>query len=72
MTDVPSTRLNGHVAEGYVVAHMWLPICPYGIGEAKGCGGSRKGVTGVGGSNDVVSDAASGDGGTGMLEGMQI
>ena len=21
-TDVPSTRLNGHVAQGYVVAHM--------------------------------------------------
>ena len=45
--------------------------CPYvgGIGEAKGRGVARKGVTGVGGANDVVSGAASGDGGTGMLEG---
>ena len=45
--------------------------CPYvgGIGEAKGRGVARKGVTGVGGANDVVSCAASGDGGTGMLEG---
>ena len=39
------------------------------IGGAKGRGGARKGVTGVGGENDVVSGAASGDGGTGMLEG---
>ena len=35
----------------------------------KGRGGALKGVTGVGGENDVVSRAASGDGGTGMLDG---
>ena len=45
--------------------------CPYvgGIGDAKGHGGAGKGVTGVGGANDIVSGAASGDGGTGLLEG---
>ena len=57
--DVPSRGLNGHVAEEYMVAHM----------SAEGHKGARKGITGVGGANDVVSGAASGDGGTGMLEG---
>ena len=61
-TDVPSRGLNAHVAEGYVGK----------IGEAKGRGGALKGVTGVGGANDVVSGAASGNGGTGMLEGTAI
>ena len=40
-----------------------------GNGEAKGREGARKGVTGVGGANDVVSGAASRDGATGILEG---
>ena len=45
--------------------------CPYvgGIGDAKGRGGAGKGVTGTGGANDAVSGTASGDGGTGLLEG---
>ena len=43
--------------------------CPY-VGEAKGRGGARKGVTGVEGANDIVPGAANGDGGTGMLEGI--
>ena len=45
--------------------------CPYtgGIGEAKGRAGARNGVTGVRGVIDVVSGAASGGRGTGMLEG---
>ena len=45
--------------------------CPYvgGIGYAKGRGGARKRVIGVGGANDVVSVVVSDEGGTGMLEG---
>ena len=58
-TDVLSRGLNGNVAEGYVVAHM----------SAELAGRKFAGVTGVGGANDVVSGAAKGDGGTGMLEG---
>ena len=48
--------------------------CPYvgGIGEVKVGWGARKKVTGVGGANNVVSGAASGDGGTGMLNALQM
>ena len=46
--------------------------CPNvgGNGEEKVRGAARKGVTGVGGTNDVVSGAASGDIYTWMLEGI--
>ena len=47
---------------------MWLPICRRNW-RGKRSRGARKGVTDVRGANDVVSGAASGDGGTGMLEG---
>ena len=57
--DEPSRGLNGHVAEEYMVAHM----------SAEGRKGARKGITGVGGANDVVSGAASSDGGAWILEG---
>ena len=38
-TDVPSRGLNGHVAEGYVVAHMSAKLA-----RLKGLGGARKGL----------------------------
>ena len=47
---------------------MWLPKCRWNW-RSRRSRGARKGVTGIGGANDVVSGAASGDGGTGMLEG---
>ena len=48
---------------------MWLPICLQNW-RGKRLRGALKEVTGVGGAKDVVvSCAASGDGGTGMLEG---
>ena len=54
-TDVPSRGMNEHVAEGYVVAHLSVKL-------------ARRKVAGVL-AYDVVSGAASGDGGTGMFEG---
>ena len=47
---------------------MWLPICRRNW-QGERSRGARKGVTGFGGANDVVSGTASGDGGAGMLEG---
>ena len=48
----------------------WVCGCPNvgRIGVEKVRGGAHKGVTGVGGTNYVVSGAASGDRYTGMLE----
>ena len=61
-TDVSMRGLNGHVAEGYVVAYVSMEV-------------ARRKVAGViarvyrcRGGNDVVSGAASGVGGSGMLK----
>ena len=46
---------------------MWLPICRRNWRDKRSRECSQR-FNGVGGTNDVVSGAASGDRGTGMLE----